>query len=153
MCGLRGKSGMTLVEVLIAVVLVSVTATLVYHGGFYSYRILMRSKMRLEAQGVAFDKLWQLFNMPLDSLPDMAVSGSEPTPEGGTFSTNGLVRFYVLPETNAPASRIDYWTVAVQVWPPSNSVLFTVTDDDGTVQAVDTEPLVEYTVLRYPGDR
>lgn len=148
-----GKAGMTLIEVLVAVVLVSIAAALVYNGSFYSYRILLRSQMRLEAQGIAFDKLWQIFNTPLENLPDVAVSGSEPTPDGGAFSTNGLVRFFIQPETNAPVSRIDYWTVTVQVWPPENSILFTVTDTNGTVRAADPNPLVEYVVLRCPGDR
>jgi prepilin-type N-terminal cleavage/methylation domain-containing protein len=149
----NSKAGMTLVEVLIAVVLVSVAASLVYNGGFYSYRILMRSRARLEAQGIAFDKLWQLFNAPLDSLPSLAVSGSEPTPEDGAFPSGGLVRFAVMPETNAPLSSIDYWEITVQVWAPSNSILFSVMNDDGTVQAAYPDPLAEYTLLRYPGDR
>ncbi len=152
----RSRAGMTLVEVLIAVVLVSVAATLVYNGGFYSYKTLMRSRARLEAQGIAFDKLWQLFNVPLKELnarADVAVSDSEPTPDGGAFSTNGLVRFFVQPETNTPLSRIDYWTITVQVWAQSNSILFSIMNDDGTVREVYPNPLVEYTVLRYPGDR
>jgi type II secretory pathway pseudopilin PulG len=57
---------MTLVEVLVAVVLVSVAGVLVYQGGFSSYKTLMRSRLRLEAQGVAFDKLWSVFNRSLD---------------------------------------------------------------------------------------
>lgn len=147
------RAGMTLVEVLIAVVLVCVAATLVYEGGLYSYRILMRSRARLEAQGIAFDKLWTLFNTPLDRLPSIAVTGSEPTPSGGSFPEGGLVRFAVLPETNAPLSSIEYWEIKVQVWAPSNSILFTVMNDDGTVRATYPDPLAEYTVLRYTGDR
>lgn len=147
------KAGMTLVEVLIAVVLVSVAAALVYQGGFSSYRILMRSRLRLEAQGVAFDKLWSLFNMPLDSLPNVALVGTESPPDGGAFSGNGWVRYAVLPETNVPLSRIEYWEISVQVWPASNDVLFTVLDDDGTVMATSPHPLAEYTVLRYRGSR
>jgi hypothetical protein len=144
---------MTLVEVLIAVVLVSIAATLVYQGGGSSYKILMRSRLRLEAQGVAFDKLWSLFNLPLDKLPGTALIDSEPTPEGGAFSTNGLVRFAVMPETNAPLNGVEYWEISVQVWAPDNSPLFTVMNDDGTVRATSPHPLAEYTVLRYRGDR
>jgi prepilin-type N-terminal cleavage/methylation domain-containing protein len=147
------KSGMTLVEVLIAVVLVSLAATLVYTGGLSSYKILLQSRARLEAQGIAMDKLWQLFNMPTDHLPSAAVISTEPTPDGGAFSAEGLVRFAVLPETNAPLSRIDYWEIAVQVWAPSNSPLFTVMNDDGSVRAVSPTPAAEYSVLRFPGDR
>lgn len=147
------KSGMTLVEVLISVVLVSIAAALVYNGGFYSYRTLMRSRLRLEAQGIAFDKLWQLFNMPLKDIPGIAVAESEPVPAGGVFPADGIVRYAVMPETNAPLSTIDYWEITVQVWAPSNSPLFSVMNDDGSVQAAQPEPLAEYTVLRYPGDR
>lgn len=153
MTGGNYRAGMTLVEVLMAVVLVSVAATLIYQGGFSSYRTLMRSRARLEAQGVAFDKLWVLFNMKLDDLPGTALVGSETTPGGGALSTNGLVRFAVLPETNDPLSRIDYWQISVQVWAPSNSPLFTVIDDDGTVLATAPHPLAEYSVLRYRGER
>lgn len=149
----NNRAGMTLVEVLIAVVLVSVAAALVYNGGFYSYRVLMRSRARLEAQGIAFDKLWQLFNMPLETFPDTALIGSEPTPAAGAFSTNGLVRFAVMPETNAPLNDIEYWEISVQVWAPSSSVLFSVINTNGTVQASSPYPLAEYTVLRYRGER
>lgn len=60
----RAKAGLTLVEVLIAVVLVATCSVIIYNGGIYSYKSMMRSRARLEAQGVAFDKLWELFNMP-----------------------------------------------------------------------------------------
>lgn len=149
----NSKAGMTLVEVLMAVVLVSVAATLVYHGGFYSYRTLMRGRARLEAQGIAFDRLWELFNMPFEDLPASAVAGTAATPVDGVFEGAGLVQFAVLPETNAPLNWIEYWEVTVQVWAPSNSPLFSVIEDDGTIQAVYSRPLAEYTVLRYRGDR
>lgn len=151
----NGRKGMTLVEVLIAVVLVSVAATLIYNGGFYSYKTMMRSRMRLEAQGIAFDKLWQLFNLPLKDLEvysDTVQPLSEPTPGGGAFPAGGWIQYAVRPETNPP-SRIDYWTITVQVWAPSNSVLFSILNADGTVQANNPLPLAEYTVLRYPGER
>jgi Tfp pilus assembly protein PilV len=144
---------MTLVEVLVAVVLICVAATLVYNGGFYSYRILMRSRARLEAQGIAFDKLWSLFNMPYKNLPSTALSGVEPVPSMGAFPTNGIIRFAVLPETNAPLDRTDYYEITVQVWAPSNSILFTAMNDNGSVRAAYQDPLVQYTVLRYGGER
>jgi len=152
---LKEKAGMTLVEVLMAVVLISIAATLVYSGGLASYKMLMRSRMRLEAQGIAFDKLWQLFNLPLNAImissqmPPLV----EPTPAGGAFPDGGLIRSVVLPETNAPLDRIDYWEIIVQVFAPSNSLLFSVMNDDGTVQAAYSEPLAEYRILRYPGER
>lgn len=149
------KSGMTLVEALIAVVLVSVAATLVYSGGFSSYRMLMRSRERLEAQGIAFDKLWILFNMPYDDLVVMSRNPAllEPTPVEGAFPAGGIIRSAVLPETNAPLLQIDCCEITVQVWAPSNSVLFSVMNNDGTVRATQPTPLAEYTVLRYPGGR
>jgi prepilin-type N-terminal cleavage/methylation domain-containing protein len=147
------KVGMTLVEILLAVVLVSVAATLVYNGGFYSYKILMRSRLRLEAQGIAFDRLWELFNLPFEDLPTAAVSGTETPPTGGAFPPGGLVRFAVLPETNAPLNWIEYWEITVQVWAPSNSPLFAVILSNGTVQATSPDPLAAYTVLRYRGER
>lgn len=147
------RSGMTLVEVMIAVVLVSTAATLVYHGGCFSYKILMRSRLRLEAQGIAFDTLWHLFNIPYEDLPNTAVMASEAPPTGGSFPADGLVRYAILPETNAPLNWIDYWEFTVQVWAPSNSILFSVRNPDGSVRADYPYPLAEYTVLRYRGER
>jgi hypothetical protein len=144
---------MTLVEVMVSVVLVSVAAALVYNGGYFSYKILMRSRMRLEAQGVAFDKLWHLFNMPFEDLPSVAVSGSEAPPADGAFPEDGLVRYAVIPETNAPLNWIEWWEVTVQVWAPSNSIVFSVMNADGSVQVAYPYPLAEYTLIRYRGER
>ncbi len=144
---------MTLVEVLIALVLISAAATVVYQGIFYSYRTMMRSRARLDAQGIAFDKLWELFNMPYNDLPSSANYDSEPTPEGSLFSTNGIIEFAILPETNAPLNWIEYWEMIVQVQVPSNSPLFSVTDTNGAVIAGAPGPVATYTVLRYRGDR
>jgi prepilin-type N-terminal cleavage/methylation domain-containing protein len=144
------KAGMTLVEVLIAVVLVSVAASLIYNGGFYSYKILMRSRMRLEAQGIAFDKLWELFNTPkyndLIKLAGKVVY--EPTPTEGAFPVGGTVKSLVVtpPSTN-------YCEIIVNVYAPSNNGLFSVMNDDGTVRAAYTNSLAEYRILRYVGDR
>ena len=147
------RAGMTLVEVLIALVLVSAAAAVVYQSIFYSYKTMMRSRMRLDAQGVAFDKLWGLFNTKYEDLPTTAISAEEATPAESVFSTNGTVWFAFLPETNAPVARIDYWYVVVQVWAPSNSPLFSVLNTNGTVIAEYPDPLVEYRVIRYRGDR
>jgi len=147
------RNGLTLIEVLIAVVLVGVSSIIIYTGGLYSYKSMMRSRARLEAQGVAFDRLWELFNMPFEDLPNVSVTGVDPTPEKTVFSTNGTVQFAVMPETHAPLNWIDYWEIRVQVWPPSNSPLFSIVDENGTVTAEYTEPLVDYTLLRYRGER
>lgn len=144
---------MTLVEVLIAVVLVGATATAIYGGGFYSYKVMMRSRARLEAQGIAFDRLWYIFNMSYEDLPSLSISGDLPTHEDSFFSTNGLVRYAIVPESDLPVSRIDYWEMRVQVWAQQNSPLFAVIATDGTVVAEYPDPLVDYTVLRYRGKR
>lgn len=147
------KSGMTLVEVMVAVMLVATTAAAIYGGGFYCYKVMMRSRARLEAQGIAFDQLWIVFNMPYESLPNVAQTGSVQTPEESVFSTNGLVRFAIIPETEDPVSRIDYWQIQVQVWAPAGSPLFAVIDSDGTVVAEYPDPIVDYSILRYRGRR
>jgi len=147
------RVGMTLVEVLIALVLVSAAAAVVYQSIFYSYKTMMRSRMRLDAHGVAFDKLWEIFNTKYQDLPVMPTSDDEATPAESVFSTNGTVWFALLPETNAPVNRIDYWEMIVQVWAPSNSPLFSVLDTNGTVVAEYPDPLVEYRVIRDRGDR
>ena len=147
------KSGMTLVEVLVAVVLVGATASAVYGGGFFAYKVMMRSRARLEAQGIAFDLLWKVFNADYATLPTVSTNGTLRTPEDSLFSTNGLVRYAVMPESDAPVSRIDYWEIQVQVWAPQDSPLFAVLNPDGTVRADYPLPLVDYSVLRYRGKR
>ncbi len=145
---------MTLVEVLIAVALVSAAAAIVYHGTCYSYKTVMRSRARLDAQGIAFDKLWEIFNKPLNDLPDVTVIlPDEPTPVMSVFSDKGTVSSSISPETNAPINWIEYWEIRVQVWAPTNSPLFSVINPDGTVTAAYEHPLADYTVLRYRGDR
>jgi hypothetical protein len=64
-----------------------------------------------------------------------------------------MVECWVTPELNDPVSRFDYWEVIVQVWAPSNSPLFTVTDTDGTVISEYPRPLAVYQTWRYRGDR
>lgn len=149
----RKRSGMTLIEVLIAVVLVGATASAVYGGGFYCYKMMMRGRVRLEAQGIAFDQLWTIFNTAYEHLPTVSTNGTLPTPEDSVFSTNGLVRYAVMPESDDPVSRIDYWEIQVQVWAPQNSPLFAVLEPDGTVSADYPHALVDYSVMRYRGKR
>jgi type II secretory pathway pseudopilin PulG len=149
---------MTLVEILIAVVLTAAAAAIIYEGIFYSYKTVMRSRARLDAQGIAFDKLWWIYNQKLDTIEAMAMpTYSDPTststPPESVFSTNGIVQWAVIPEDNAPVLKVDYWEIQVQVWAPSNSPLFSVVDSDGTVIAAYGRPLAEYRVWRYRGDR
>jgi len=153
-----GKSGMTLVEVLIAVVLIAATAAIIYEGFFYSYKTIMRSRARLDAQGIAFDKLWEVYNQSLDTIMEMALPSytdptSMPTPTNSVFSTNGIVQWAVMAETNEPILKVDYWEIVVQVWAPSNSPLFSIVNTNGTVTAAYDRPLAEYRVWRYRGDR
>jgi len=149
----KRKAGMTLVEVLVATVLVAVSASAIYTGGFYCYKAMMRSRARLEAQGIAFDQLWILFNMAYESLPNVSAVNTLSTPEESVFLTNGLVRCAIIPETEDPVSRIDYWQIQVQVWAPPGSPLFAVIDPDGTVVSEYPDPIVDYSVLRYRGRR
>lgn len=155
------KTGMTLVELLIAVVLTAVAATMIYCGVFYSYKTVMRSRARLDAQGIAFDQLWFIYNQSLDTIMEYAQitenNGGNPTcvptPPNSIFSTNGIVRWAVLKETNPPILYVDYWTIQVQVWAPVDSPLFSVMATNGTVTAAYNSPLAEYKVLRYRSDR
>lgn len=149
------RAGMTLVEVLIALVLVSAAAAVVYQSVFYSYKTMMRSRIRLDAQGIAMDKLWEVFNWRYENLPvnPGGYFTNHPTPADSLFSTNGIVECWVTPELNDPVSRFDYWEVIVQVWAPTNSPLFTVTDTSGAVIAEYPRPLAAYQAWRYRGDR
>ncbi len=149
------RDAFTLVEVLVAVVLVSVAAAAVYQGLLYSYKGMMRSRARMEAQGIAYDILWGKFNTPYENLPDIPPPAETlATPEKSIFSTNGIVKYYVLPQVNTNDSNYtERWEMVVQVWAPRNSALFSVVDENGTVLAEYSEPLAEYEVIRYKGDR
>lgn len=152
------RTGVTLVEVLIAAVLAAVAASMVCYGIFYSYKTVMRSRARLEAQGIAFDKLWEIYNQPLETIMWMASpyctdATSTSTPPNSVFSTNGTVQWAVIAETNPPVLYVDYWTIWVQVWAPSNSPLFSVMDTNGAVTAAYGSPLAQYLLVRYRGDR
>ncbi len=132
--------------------LVSIAAVIVYTEMLLSYRILMRSRARLEAQSIAFDNLWMIYNSPITNLPSTSTNfyqykyglDSLPTPEWSLMSTNGWVDCHILAETNAPVmpDPIWYWDIVVQVWPPANSPL-----------QISTNPLARYTVRRYRGER
>ncbi len=135
---------MTLVEVMIAIVLVAVAAAIIYTEMLLSYRILMRSRARIEAQGMAFDYVWEGYNMPLQNLPAISQIQSFATPSNSVFGTNGTVDLAILPEIDSPLlpDLIQYWDVIAQVWPPEGSPL-----------QVGTNPLARSAVRRYRGTR
>jgi prepilin-type N-terminal cleavage/methylation domain-containing protein len=121
--GRRNRSGLTLVEVLIAMFLVSIGAVIIYTEMLLAYRILMRSRARLEAQSIAFDHVWDNYNRPQEDLPPLSTHWyTVPTPQWSVMSTNGWVDcFVVTGDTNTvpPVS----WKIVVTVWPPTNSPL------------------------------
>ena len=132
---------MTLVEVMISMFLVSVAAIIVYTEMLLSYRILMRTRARMEAQSYAFDCLWTYYNNTgIGLLPITAgIVTNGPTPSWSLFSTNGWVDVFVLP--NAPASAPNTptnWVLVATVWPPTNSLL-----------RIGTNPLARTAVIRY----
>lgn len=139
------RCGFTLVEVMIAMFLVSVAAIIVYTEMLLAYRILSRSRARLEAQSIAFDHLWEIYNTPLENMPIISETRySRPTPEWSLLGTNGWVDCHILAETNPPVlpDPVWYWEIIVTVWPPTNSLL-----------QVGTNPLARAAVWRYRGER
>jgi prepilin-type N-terminal cleavage/methylation domain-containing protein len=134
----KTRSGFTLVEVMIAMFLASVAAVIVYTEMLLSYRILMRSRARLEAQSIAFDNLWQVYNRP-DPVKISGLLYSISTPEWSLMSTNGWVDCYVTAETNITPR---YWEIWVTVWPPTNSPL-----------QIGTNPLARVGVWRWDAKR
>lgn len=134
------RAGLTLVEVMIAVVLVGVAATIVYTEMILAYRILMRSRARLEAQSIAFDRLWEIYHTPTSDMPMVSQRlWDEPTPEWSSASTNGTISCHVLADLPSP---VGYWQIIVTVWPPTNSPL-----------QMGTNPLARAAVWRYRGER
>jgi prepilin-type N-terminal cleavage/methylation domain-containing protein len=139
----NSRTGMTLVEVMISMFLVSVAAIIVYTEMLLSYRILMRTRARIEAQSIAFDRMWTYYNnTKITSLPIIAGSvtnASGPTPAWSVLSTNGWVDMFVFP--NAPAGNPNAptnWILVARVWPPANSLL-----------RIGTNPLACTAITRY----
>lgn len=127
--------------------LVSIAAVIVYTEMLLSYRMLMRSRARLEAQSIAFDKIWAVYNSPRAVMEMYVVATNLPlqaTPASCLLSTNGYIDCTILPETNAPVAgaAVYYWDIVVQVWAPTNSPL-----------QFGTNWLARYAVRRYWGDR
>lgn len=106
---------------MIAMFLVSIAAIIVYTEMLLSYRILARSRARLEAQSIAFDTMWTYYNNTkideLPTYPGFVPSASGPTPEWSLLSSNGWVDCHI--------RRMDAssWDIVVTVWPPTNSLL------------------------------
>jgi len=125
-------------------VLVSVAAAVVYTELIASYRILMRSRAKLEAQGLAFDTLWSEYNQPLGDLPtalgDVVV---EVIPTNSILYPHGLIRTTIRPtDVLTLPEPVDFWDITVQVYAGTNSPI-----DFG-----DRE-LVRYDVRRYRWER
>ena len=147
----KNKSGMTLVEVMIALFLVGVAAAVVYSEMIMAYRMLMRSRARIEAQGLAFDRLWEVYNTPLEQMPQVSTPWfSEPTPVSSVLSTNGLIECSILADTNAPVlpDPVWYWDIVVQVWASADRGAVT-----GSPLNITTNPLCRYSIRRYRGER
>ena len=139
------QSGFTLVEVLVAIFLVAIAATIIYSEMLLSYRTLMRSRARIEAQTLAFDHIWEAYNIPNDSdLPAISTNRMMSTPEESLFSTNGIIELAILPEIDMPLTPelIQYWDMVVQVWP-----------EEGSPLQIGTNALARYAVRRYRGER
>lgn len=129
-------------------VLVSVASIIVYTEMLTAYRILMRSRARLEAQSIAFDRLWQIYNLPLADMKNYIISTNlplAPTPANSILSTNGIIDCQILAETNSPVAGdpVEYWDIVVQVWAPTNTPL----------QIGTNYSLARYAIRRYCGDR
>jgi prepilin-type N-terminal cleavage/methylation domain-containing protein len=135
----QSRAGVTLVEVMIAMFLVSIAAIIVYTEMLLAYRMLTRSRARLEAQSIAFDNLWEIYNLP--NMPETSqLFYSLPTPEWSILSTNGWIDCHILAESNNTPPR--YWEISVTVWPPTNTLL-----------QIGTNPLARAAVWRWRGER
>lgn len=142
------RLGMTLVEVMVSIFLVAAAAAIIYTEMIVSYRVLMRSRAKLEAQSLAFDTLWEAYNMSWDELKsDYSVYPGPiytATPEHSLLSSNGVIKLIVRPENDIPTAPelINYWDMFVEVWPEQGSPL-----------QVGTNALASYTIRRYQGER
>jgi prepilin-type N-terminal cleavage/methylation domain-containing protein len=156
------KSGVTLVEVLMSILLVGAAAAMIYEGAMYSYKTMMRSRARLSAQGIAFDKIWQLYNLQTpEELRAEELRGIQwtPTPSNSVFSTNGVIEWVVL----AP-NGTNYWNIGVWVYAyPTTNTLYN-SDTNNIPYTADDKPtilfpegrkpeMVEYWVRRSNRDR
>ena len=119
-------------EVMISMFLVSVAAVIVYTEMLTAYRMLTRSRARLESQNMAFDCIWNIYNEPASNLPLTGVSGwiNQPTPDSCIISNNGIINCDVTVELNPTNSAtVLYWEFFVSVWVPTNNPLQMGTND------------------------
>lgn len=135
---------MTLVEVMVSVFLVAAAAAIIYTEMLVSYRILMRSRAKLEALSLAFDAIWETYNLHVNDLPAVSEVNLISTPQESLLGTNGTVKLVIRPEVDMPLAPelITYWDIQVEVWPHQDSPL-----------QVGTNSLARYAVRRYRGER
>ena len=138
------KAGMTLVEVMVSVFLVAAAAAIVYTEMLVSYRIMMRSRAKLEALSFAFDTIWNTYNLNIDSLPAVSRIDLLSTPQNSILGINGTIKLVIRPENDLPTAPelINYWDIFVEVWPEAGSPL-----------QVGTNSMAQYSVRRYRGER
>ena len=130
----KNRTGFTLVEVMIAMFLVSIVAVIVYTEILQSYRLLARSRARLESQSIAFDCLMNFYTMPESLMPTVATNFTYATPSNCLIAASGTVDCTVL----VPSSPVPYWDIVVTVWVSTNSPV-----------QVGTNTLARYAVRRY----
>lgn len=138
------KFGMTLVEVMVSIFLVAAAAAIIYTEMIVSYRVLMRSRAKLEAQGMAFEKVWETYNLPVDALGSISSITNLSTRADSVLSTNGYVKLIIRPENEMPLTPelVNFWDIFVEVWP-----------EEGSPLQVGTNALSQYTIRRYRGER
>jgi type II secretory pathway pseudopilin PulG len=145
---------MTLVEVMVSVFLVAVAAAIIYTEMIISYRILMRSRAKLEANSMAFDAIWEAYNMSWTELKNDYSVYPGPiitaTHANSVLSTNGYIKLIIRPENDLPTAPelINYWDMFVEVWPAMPDV----NGKRGSLQ-IGTNSLASYQIRRYQGER
>lgn len=138
------KLGMTLVEVMVSIFLVAAAAAIIYTEMIVSYRVLMRSRAKLEAQSLAFDAIWETYNLPVAALGGISSLQLLPAPTDSLLTTNGFVKLVIRPENEMPLTPelVNFWDIFVEVWP-----------EEGSPLQVGTNALAEYSIRRYRGER
>ena len=115
-----------------SIVVVSTAVMILYGEMMQSYRFLHRARARLDAQAIAFDAAWELYNADFTTLQN-SYSQLCATEAESSFDTNGLIR-------SAVVAYGTYSDVFVEVWGLSG-------------MAAGTNPLAAYSIRRYRGAR
>jgi len=111
---IAAKKGFTLVEVMVAsfltvgLILILFTAMTTYYG------MLLGARNYLAAQGLAFDRIWEVYNRPLSYFENVTAPVLEvyQTPDESVFGNNGVIRVSIIPGTN------NNWDIRSNVaWP------------------------------------